>query len=71
MKKKKLEPDGKPHNFAYKEVGGLSTGYYYEEKNSISVYSDRGFVGFIGKHILLKSLSRIYGIDFFKLIPKK
>lgn len=68
---KKLEPDRKPHNVAYKEVGGLSTAWYYEEKNSISIYNDKGFVAFIGKHNLLKSLSKIYGIDFFKLVPKK
>jgi len=48
--------------------------WYYEEKNGISIYSVRypnREVGRIGKRKLLTAISRIYGIDFSKMLRDK
>jgi hypothetical protein len=64
MKKTGLKPTLEPININ-------SQLWYYENKKSIELYSSKEFKGRIQARTLLKSLSRIYGVDFASVLKKK
>jgi hypothetical protein len=60
---KELKPTLKP-------IDINSNLWYYEDKRSIDIYHHSASIGRIQARTLLKSLSRIYGIDFIEYEKK-